>query len=96
MHVLPAAHALVSICTTLSAEWFVVLHGIATAILIHSVGTRMTFVSKAHEIRELECGHVHDVLTRGHSRTMVRDDVIPLSCRREPLDSHAMTHLSAG
>ena len=82
--VLPTTRTSVGIFATLSTEWFVVLHGIATSILIHSVGTRMTFVSKAHEIRELECGHVHDVLTRGHSRTMVRGDVIPLSCRREP------------
>jgi hypothetical protein len=82
--VLPTACAIRCICTALSAEWFVVLHGITTAILIHCVGARMSFVSKAHEIRELVYVHVHDVLSRGHSRTMVLSDVIPLSCRREP------------
>jgi len=84
MHVLPAAHTLVSICTTLSAEWFVVLHGIATAILIHCVGARMSFVSKAHEIRELVYVHVHDVLSRCHNHTMVLSDDLRLLCRREP------------
>jgi hypothetical protein len=49
MHVLPAAHTLVSICTTLSAEWFVVLHTIATAILIHCVGTRVSLVTEARD-----------------------------------------------
>ena len=82
--VLPTAHTFVSICTTLSAEWFVVLHGIATAILIHCVGAWMSLVAKANLIRELERGHVHDVLSRCHNHTMVRGDETQRLCRREP------------
>jgi hypothetical protein len=82
--VLPTACAIASICTAFSTEWFVILHGIATAILIHCVGARMSFVSKAHEIRELVDVHVHDVLSRCHNHTMVLSDDLRLSCRREP------------
>ena len=82
--VLPTACAIRCICTTLSTECLVVLHGIATAILIHCVGARMSLVAKANLIRELERGHVHDVLSRCHNHTMVLSDDLRLSCRREP------------
>ena len=83
-HVLPTAHAFVSICTTLSTERFVILHASATSILIECVGARMSLVSKAHQIRELVYVHVHDVFSRCHNHTMVLSDDLRLSCRREP------------
>jgi len=82
--VLPTTRTSVGIFTTLSTECLVVLHGIATAILIECVGTRMSFVSKAHQIRELVYVHVHDVFSRCHNHTMVLSDDLRLSCRREP------------
>ena len=82
--VLPTACAIRCICTTLSTECLVVLHGIATAILVHCVGAWMSFITEACDLRELVRCHAVDVFSRCHNHTMVLSDDLRLSCRREP------------